>query len=243
MARSSSPAGAPPLRRALRRPAIPSSGRGPRRDGLRRATAPRTSVLRRLSPGPCGALVVPHGDPLPGCPDLAADAFWQLLGAASGSPKSARRHRARRATRQAVSRPTSDASLAHRARCPRGPTRPGIRPTGCSGFPNHRFQPGARSYPGHTGSALDEPAKTLKAGVHGVPGGENMLLRPEGRVRYFSVRESARLQAFPDDFLFHGTWTETMRQLGNAAPVTLAELLARDIRSHLDARGAVAAVA
>lgn len=70
-----------------------------------------------------------------------------------------------------------------------------------------------------------------------------MLLRPEGRVRYFSVRESARLQAFPDDFLFHGTWTETMRQLGNAAPVTLAELLARDIRSHLDARGAVAAVA
>src|SRR5208283_1873114 len=40
---------------------------------------------------------------------------------------------------------------------------------------NHRFQPGARTYKGHTGSPLDEPAKTLKAGVHGVPGGENML--------------------------------------------------------------------
>lgn len=103
-------------------------------------------------------------------------------------------------------------------------------------YSNHRFQPGARSYPGHTGSPLDEPAKTLKAGVHGAPGGENMLLRPDGSIRYFTVRESARLQLFPDDFLFHGSWTETMRQLGNAVPVGLAELIAFDIRRHLDVR-------
>ena len=62
---------------------------------------------------------------------------------------------------------------------------------------NHIFQPGARSYAGHTGSPLDEPAKTIKAGDHGVPGGENMLAYPDGRVRYFTVRESARLQTFP----------------------------------------------
>jgi hypothetical protein len=84
---------------------------------------------------------------------------------------------------------------------------------------NHKFQPGARSYPGHTGSMLDEPAKTLKAGVHGVPGGENMLMREDGSVRYFTARECARLQTFPDNYLFHGSWTETMRQLGNAVPV------------------------
>lgn len=60
-------------------------------------------------------------------------------------------------------------------------------------FANHRFQDGARSYPGHTGSPLDEPAKTLKAGVHGVPGGENMLVRENGSIRYFTVRESAVL--------------------------------------------------
>jgi DNA (cytosine-5)-methyltransferase 1 len=100
---------------------------------------------------------------------------------------------------------------------------------------NHRFQPGARSYPGHTGSPLDEPAKTLKAGVHGVPGGENMLLRPDGSVRYFSVRESARLQTFPDNYKFHGSWTETMRQLGNAVPVKLAEVVAKDVADHLTA--------
>lgn len=100
-------------------------------------------------------------------------------------------------------------------------------------YHDHRFQPGARSYPGHTGSPLDEPAKTLKAGVHGVPGGENMLRRADGSVRYFTVRESARIQTFPDDMVFHGSWTETMRQLGNAVPVELARKVAASVRERL----------
>lgn len=98
---------------------------------------------------------------------------------------------------------------------------------------NHRAQPGARSYPGHTGSPLHEPAKTLKAGVHGVPGGENMLLRPDGSVRYFTVRESARLQTFPDEYVFHGSWGETMRQLGNAVPVKLANVVGNSVAQYL----------
>lgn len=101
------------------------------------------------------------------------------------------------------------------------------------GFANHRFNPGARTYPGHTGSPLDEPAKTLKAGDHGVPGGENMMVKDDGAARYFTVRESARLQTFPDDFVFEGSWTEAMRQLGNAVPVTLAEVIAREIHRVL----------
>ncbi len=60
-----------------------------------------------------------------------------------------------------------------------------------SPFHNHRFQAGAKPYPGHTGSPLDLPAKTLKAGDHGVPGGENMMVKENGEVRYFTVRESA----------------------------------------------------
>ena len=93
----------------------------------------------------------------------------------------------------------------------------------------HRFQPGARAYAGHTGSPIDEPAKALKAGDHGVPGGENMLRRNDGSVRYFTVRESARIQTFPDNFIFEGTWSETMRQLGNAVPVKLAAAMARGV--------------
>jgi DNA (cytosine-5)-methyltransferase 1 len=101
------------------------------------------------------------------------------------------------------------------------------------GILNHTLQLGARSYTGHTGSPLDEPAKTLKAGVHGVPGGENMLRKADGSVRYFTIRESARLQAFPDNYALHGAWSEAMRQLGNAVPVTLGEIIATSIRAHL----------
>lgn len=98
---------------------------------------------------------------------------------------------------------------------------------------NHKLQPGARQYHGHTGSPLDLPAKTIKAGVHGVPGGENMLLKPNGEVRYFTVRETARLQTFPDGYVFRGAWSESMRQLGNAVPVMLARTMAASVMEKL----------
>lgn len=94
-----------------------------------------------------------------------------------------------------------------------------------NGKSNHVFQDGARIYPGHTGSPLDQPAKALKAGDHGVPGGENMMVRDNGSVRYFTIRESARLQGLPDSYLFPRSWTESMRQLGNAVPSQLAQAL------------------
>jgi DNA (cytosine-5)-methyltransferase 1 len=96
--------------------------------------------------------------------------------------------------------------------------------------------PGARSYVGHTGSPLDMPAKTLKAGVHGVPGGENTMLLQDGSVRYFTIRESARLQDFPDDFTFTGSWTESMRQIGNAVPASLGRILGANLKSVMERR-------
>jgi DNA (cytosine-5)-methyltransferase 1 len=103
------------------------------------------------------------------------------------------------------------------------------------------YIPGARSYPGHTGSPLDEPAKTLKAGGHGVPGGENMIAMPDGTVRYFTIREAALIQTFPRDYVFHGSWGEVMRQLGNAVPVKLGAAVARQVAKHLEAVAARAA--
>ena len=89
----------------------------------------------------------------------------------------------------------------------------------------HRLRPGARSYRKHTGSTWDEPAKALKAGAHGVPGGENMLDLGDGAVRYFTLREMARLQGFPDEFDIGGGWKGPVRQLGNAVPVHVGERL------------------
>lgn len=99
---------------------------------------------------------------------------------------------------------------------------------------HHGFQAGARAYPGHTGSPLDMPAKALKAGDHGVPGGENMAILDDGSVRYFTLRESARLVGLPDDYRFCRSWTETMRCLGNAVPTQLGEAAGRWIRRTLE---------
>ena len=94
---------------------------------------------------------------------------------------------------------------------------------------NHWLIPGARIYRGHSGSRLDWPSKTIKAGVHGVPGGENIVLLDDGTHRYFTLRETARLQGFPDDFVFCGARLHITRQIGNAVPVDLAEAIGRKL--------------
>ncbi|MBF0133117.1 MAG: DNA cytosine methyltransferase [Magnetococcales bacterium] len=97
------------------------------------------------------------------------------------------------------------------------------------GIEDHIFKDGARSYAGHTGSDFDWPSKTIKAGGHGVPGGENMLRYPDNRVRYFTVFEAKRIQTFPDNFIIKGAWGEAMRQIGNAVPVLLAEIIGNNL--------------
>ena len=69
----------------------------------------------------------------------------------------------------------------------------------------------------------DKPSYTVKenhGGVHVHP--------IKGRV--LTPRELARLQSFPDDFIFLGTKSSTLKQIGNAVPVALAEVIARNIR-------------
>jgi DNA (cytosine-5)-methyltransferase 1 len=100
----------------------------------------------------------------------------------------------------------------------------------------HWQHEGARAYANHNGSCPDEPAKALKAGDHGVPGGENMLADRRGGVRYFTVREMARLQGFPDDFIFQGSWVAATRQLGNAVPTTVGKFMAREVGKILNGR-------
>lgn len=106
---------------------------------------------------------------------------------------------------------------------------PEPHPDGTPGWLQHTYQPGAKAYPGHTGSVLDQPSKAIKAGVHGVPGGENMFLKDDGTLRYYSVREAARIQGFPDLYSFHGSWSDAIKQIGNAVPVELARVVTASI--------------
>ena len=48
-----------------------------------------------------------------------------------------------------------------------------------------------------------------------------MMVRDDGAVRYFTTREAARLVGLPDEYEFPRSWTESMRQLGNAVPAQL----------------------
>jgi site-specific DNA-cytosine methylase len=98
---------------------------------------------------------------------------------------------------------------------------------------HHYGWPGARHYPGHTPNDLDRPAKTVKAGVHGVPGGETVMQLDDGSIRYMTVREVARVMTFPDSWQLAGPRGEQMRQLGNAVPVHLGRVMASAVARAL----------
>jgi DNA (cytosine-5)-methyltransferase 1 len=51
--------------------------------------------------------------------------------------------------------------------------------------------------------------------------------------RRMSVRECARIQTFPDNFIFYGSLGNMYKQIGNAVPVLLAEKLAKVIKKYL----------
>lgn len=106
-------------------------------------------------------------------------------------------------------------------------------PTDPHSLSDHIFIDGARTYPGHTGSDINKPSKTIKAGAHGVPGGENIIRFEDGSVRYMTVREAKLLQTFPPRYKICGTWGEAMRQIGNAVPVKLAEVIGRRLHTLL----------
>lgn len=98
----------------------------------------------------------------------------------------------------------------------------------------HVLVPGARLYAKHTGSRLDWVSKTVKAGVHGTPGGEHIVLLDNGTHRYLTVRECALLQGFPTRYTLPEKRTPAMRQLGNAVPVAVAEALGKRLVATLE---------
>lgn len=70
----------------------------------------------------------------------------------------------------------------------------------------------------------DRPAFTIRTEFYKPEKGR--YLHPVQH-RPITLREAARFQTFPDDFIFKGTKIEVARQIGNAVPVKLAQAVAR----------------
>lgn len=73
----------------------------------------------------------------------------------------------------------------------------------------------------------DRPADTIRAECHG-----NIQFHYELK-RRISMREAARIQSFPDNFIFSSGLRETERQVGNAVPPVLAWHIAKAVRDCL----------
>lgn len=77
----------------------------------------------------------------------------------------------------------------------------------------------------------DQPARTLMA--HLGKDSYSHIHYDSDQARTISVREAARLQSFPDGFVFCGTMNPAGRQIGNAVPPLLAKAIATTIRATL----------
>ena len=76
----------------------------------------------------------------------------------------------------------------------------------------------------------DKPSYTIATYFNRVGNGCN--LHPSQN-RVMSNREAARLQSFPDDFVFQGSKASQYKQIGNAVPPLLARYVSSLIKPHL----------
>lgn len=84
----------------------------------------------------------------------------------------------------------------------------------------------------YTVQESDKPGKTIVAHLYK---DGNLFIHPDPeQARTFTVREAARIQSFPDDFIFEGARTEQFKQVGNAVPPLMAETFAKTLGKYLD---------
>jgi DNA (cytosine-5)-methyltransferase 1 len=94
---------------------------------------------------------------------------------------------------------------------------------------NHQWSK-AKINKGQGNSVIDKNdfAPTMRAEHHG-----NIEFHYNGK-RRLSAREAARIQSFPDDFIFYPSTSSAYRQIGNAVPPVFAWCLAKEIQQFLD---------
>jgi DNA (cytosine-5)-methyltransferase 1 len=77
---------------------------------------------------------------------------------------------------------------------------------------------------------MDKPCKTITAHMKYDC---NMYIHPN-QARGLTPREAARVQSFPDDYFFRGSYTKTYMQIGNSVPPLLSKTIAEVIKNRLE---------
>lgn len=77
----------------------------------------------------------------------------------------------------------------------------------------------------------DHPARTLPA--HLGKDSYSHIHYDSEQARCISLREAARLQSFPDGFIFPGTMNPSLKQIGNAVPPLMAFAIAENLKNIL----------
>ncbi|RPG36136.1 MAG: hypothetical protein CBB72_004845, partial [Muricauda sp. TMED12] len=98
-----------------------------------------------------------------------------------------------------------------------------------NGLNRHEVRGAATAYDKHQPSEMDQPAKTVRAGHNGPGGGGNSVRLADGSIRYFTIRELARLQGLPDCHEFDPVWSHAMMEIGNACPPAMASPWLRNL--------------
>ncbi len=89
-------------------------------------------------------------------------------------------------------------------------------------------------YMGNRKLSWDKPGPTM-VGRGGGTGGPVIAVHPNCK-RRFTVRETARIQSFPDDFAFFGSTSSQFRQIGNAVAVEFARHLGKVLKNFEDGK-------
>lgn len=79
--------------------------------------------------------------------------------------------------------------------------------------------------------ARDQPVRTIMA--HLSKDSYSHIHYDDKQARTISVREAARLQSFPDGFLFAGAMNQAFRQIGNAVPPLMGRAIAMEIMKSI----------
>lgn len=85
-----------------------------------------------------------------------------------------------------------------------------------------------RNFTGHRQTDPQKPSPTILARGNG-KGGVCAIPHYNGE-RRLTIRESAAIQTFPDDFEFFGAMNSCYRQIGNAVPVKFAKLIGDELK-------------